>query len=123
MPSFTVQSEIFFRHIREKTILTMLILVLYAYRELRNCCFKPQKNGPRLFCQFLKSPRELFCILNKDCSAQDMHREPKLVWLEPPWHEYSEYVRKCFLSVNKTATKNIRALKKSLCNEKSFQDS
>ncbi len=35
-----------------------------------------------------------FASLNDNCSAQDRHKVPKLVQLEPPGREDSEYVRK-----------------------------
>jgi hypothetical protein len=37
-----------------------------------------------------------FTALNPNCSAQDIHRGPKLVWFKQPGHKDSEYVKNIF---------------------------
>jgi hypothetical protein len=75
--------ENIFLHIQnphDQMIITRLILVLYVYPESSNHRLKMQKRFTRRSLG-LETSWIVFAALNGDCSAQDGHREPKLVWL------------------------------------------
>ncbi len=72
------------------TVLTILVLALCTYPKLSKAKMKMEKMIHDVSSESLL--RIVFAFLNKDCLAQERHRELKLVWLESSGHEDSEYV-------------------------------